>query len=79
MWTAPLYEPEFVRKVLDQLDQNEKTKEEERMPKITTFKKIRGLLNAVLVESPLAGDPRTFHLEKVFVKRGGVNISKKLF
>ena len=53
----------------------EKNKQEPQL-KITTDKKIRGLLQSVLDEGDLWDDPRSYNLEKVFCGKGYSNPSK---
>ena len=47
------------------------------MPRISTFKKIRGYLKSALLEAPLASETRTFNLDRLFQKKQTWNPGKK--
>lgn len=44
--------------------------------KVTTGKKIKGFLGAIIQESPLADHPVSYNLERVFCKKGKLIPSK---
>ncbi len=62
IWADPLYDTDFVKSMLLELEEQEKVKQ----LKLATYKKIKGLLHAIIDEQDLREEPKTYNLERLF-------------
>ena len=69
LWLGPLYDQQFVDRLVGTLGRLE-TGIESCPLKVTTFKKIKGLLNSIQIESPLFKNPYAYNYEKIFIIKG---------
>ena len=71
-----MYDPQFVDRLIGTVDRLE-TGVEPCSLKITTSKKIKGLLNSIQIESPLFKNPYAYNYEKIFIIKGCEQPSKR--
>lgn len=71
----PLYDVDFVKEMLTNLTESESVTQPQSL-KITTNKKIRGLLVSAIEESPLAKIPVSLNMERIFSRKMSQQPSK---
>ena len=67
MWIDQLYEPVFVERLMAELEENEKNP----VIKITTYKKIKGFLKAILLEKEFYKNPVSYNIKWMFRYKNG--------
>lgn len=75
LWIDSLYDPTFVQEMMDLLGKVDENPGNHNL-KITTGKKIRGYLGAIIQESPLAEHTVSYNLERIYCRKGKLIPSK---